>query len=253
MPRNSHFQFKQFRVDQHQCGMKVTSDASLFGGFVASRAGMPRQILDVGAGSGLLALMLAQACPRAIVHAVEASGPAARQCAANFERSPWRDRLEVFETRIQDYRAPHEYDLIISNPPFARGQRRGLDAARNMARHQEDALPLEDLVVAARAKLAPDVGRFWVLLPPQGHHRLARVARGGRLSRVSNVAVRDSPAKQPHLSIACYRRNDDDDDDDDDEALVASYDDVLTHCSFITHMHPYYLIFSSPPTPTTVM
>jgi tRNA1Val (adenine37-N6)-methyltransferase len=131
---NSYFQFKQFTVHQGDCAMKVTTDACIQGAWTPVQKDEVR-ILDIGAGTGLLSLMLAQKAPNAIVDAVELNEQAATQAGQNFAGSPWADRLNVICSDIQGYRATHKYDLIISNPPFFNNSLKGPEASRNNARH----------------------------------------------------------------------------------------------------------------------
>lgn len=114
---NTYFQFKQFRIDQDQTAMKVTTEACILGAWVDEQI-PPQTVLDIGTGTGLLALMLAQKFPQAEIDAVEIDQGAFTQAHANFHSSPWPERLQVFHQRIQDFDPGKKYDLIISNPPF---------------------------------------------------------------------------------------------------------------------------------------
>lgn len=123
--------------------MKVTTDACIQGAWTPVQKNSGR-ILDIGAGTGLLSLMLAQKAPNAIIDAVELDEQAAMQARQNFAHSPWADRLNVICTDIQGYTAAQKYDLIISNPPFFNHSLKGPEEARNNARHTTT-LTYEDL------------------------------------------------------------------------------------------------------------
>ncbi len=165
---NSYFQFKQFTVHQGQCAMKVCTDACLFGAFIANEIESENitidTCLDIGAGTGLLSLMLAQKIAGNI-DAVEIDGPAYLQANKNFEHSPWRNRLAIFNTDILQFDANKKYDYIISNPPFFEGDLKSTHANKNAARH-DTALTIEQLLVQVDRFLNED-GLFAVLLPYQ--------------------------------------------------------------------------------------
>jgi tRNA1Val (adenine37-N6)-methyltransferase len=176
---NHFFKFKQFTVYQDQCAMKVCTDACVQGAFTAG-AGVAKQadlvlpvlqqadllspftVLDIGAGTGLLSLMLAQAWPNAIFTAVELDTAAAQQAAANFAASPWSSRLHVIQGDALDL-PPAEYDFIISNPPFYEADLKSPDRLRNQAMHATT-LDYANLLDVIDKQLAP-TGSFSVLLP----------------------------------------------------------------------------------------
>ncbi|MET4758482.1 tRNA1(Val) (adenine(37)-N6)-methyltransferase [Endozoicomonas sp. NE40] len=142
---NTYFQFKQFRVDQDQCAMKVTMDACLFGALVDVEES--QRILDIGTGTGLLSLMAAQRSS-AHIDAVELDDDAARQARQNVAQSPWSDRITVTQSAIQQFfGAPDGYDTIICNPPFFENSLKAANDKRTMARHTES-LSFSDLVQA---------------------------------------------------------------------------------------------------------
>ncbi len=156
------FRFKQFSIEQEDCSMKVGTDGILLGAWTAVNDA--ERILDIGTGTGLIAMMLAQRS-EANIHAVEVDEIASRQAALNFEKTPWSDRLEVFHDSIQDYARSYRrtYDLIVSNPPFFTGGVFSANQGRASVRHTVK-LPNGDLLSAARNLLTKD-GRFCVVLP----------------------------------------------------------------------------------------
>jgi len=168
---NDYFRFKQFTIHQDKCAMKVCTDACLFGAWVATHSPLTtHHLLDIGTGTGLLSLMLAQSNPNAVIDAVEIDEAAAGQAKENFEASPWKERMNVYYLSIQKFAntATTKYDCIISNPPFYESDLKSDDQKRNLALHSA-ALKLEALIEIVDTLLKDD-GNFFVLLP---HHRTA--------------------------------------------------------------------------------
>lgn len=172
--------------------MKVGTDAVLLGAWAQVKKNDARA-LDIGAGSGVLALMLAQKMEAVdcdfFIDAVEIDGPSAGQARANFQKSSWADRLEIFEASIQDFakKTSVKYDLIVSNPPFFGHETHFSGPTINAARHNFQ-LPTGELLAAVRAVLA-DNGRFLVVLPHLEGLRFAELAaqRGLYLTRQMDV------------------------------------------------------------------
>ena len=159
---NQCFAFKEFTVYQDKCAMKVGTDGVLLGAWT-NVAGM-KQILDVGTGTGLIALMLAQRS-KAIIDAVEINKESAGQALQNVESSPWADRINVYCTSFQYFavRSRDSYDLIVSNPPYYHRLLKSPDSARSVARH-DTGLEYQDLLFYASRLLTPE-GRMNVILP----------------------------------------------------------------------------------------
>ncbi len=177
---NKPFKFKQFTVEQDRCAMKVGTDGVLLGAWT-SLANRPDSILDIGAGTGLVALMLAQRSYAETIDAVEIDGPAYEQCMENFEASPWAHRLFCYHTDFEEFSAEIEtpYDLIVTNPPFFSEQVSSGDLARDRAR-QNESLPFEDLVNGISKLLSPS-GIFTIILP--------HGAEQGFLDKAANVGL----------------------------------------------------------------
>ena len=167
---NNYFQFKEFRIEQEHCSMKVCTDACIFGAFVAmdlrDRVSERTLVLDIGSGTGLLSLMIAQKI-QAVIDAVEIEGAACRQAGFNFDASPWKDRLNIFNTDIINFRPGKKYDHIISNPPFYEEDLRSDNEGKNRAKH-DLSLTLVDLLKVVNELLKGE-GTLWVLLP---YHRV---------------------------------------------------------------------------------
>jgi len=159
---NQYFQFKQFKIEQDKCAMKVSTDACIQGAWTPIYESVKR-VLDMGAGTGLLSLMLAQRAPQIYIDAVELDEHAAIQATENIAASPWTERINLAQADIKVYVAEEKYDLIICNPPFFKNSLLGDDSKRNVARHTI-ALSYEDLLNSCKARLATG-GSASVLLP----------------------------------------------------------------------------------------
>jgi tRNA1Val (adenine37-N6)-methyltransferase len=170
---NSYFQFKQFTIHQDQCAMKVCTDACLFGAWVGRKVGglqmtvdrRTERALDIGTGTGLLALMLAQQF-EGIIDAIDIQSDAALQATANTNDSPWSERIHVHHTDLTNWQAS-SYDFILSNPPFYEKDLKSPDSERNLALH-DTGLTLTSLFENVARLLKPN-GKFALLLPA---HRL---------------------------------------------------------------------------------
>ena len=158
------FKFKQFVIDQDQCAMKIGTDAVLLGAWT-SIDNNPYTILDIGAGTGILALMMAQRCHAEVIEALEIDANAFEQCVDNFEQSIWNDRLFCYHASLNEFATEIEeqYDLIICNPPFYAEDYKTENSSRDLARFQE-AMPFDHLVKSV-SKLLSENGLFSVIIP----------------------------------------------------------------------------------------
>ena len=160
----NHFNFKKFSVNQGNCAMKVGTDAVLLGAWTSVKP-HPQTILDIGAGTGIIALMLAQRSQAEAIDAIEIDGDAYEQCVENFENSLWNDRLFCYHASVLEFteEIENKYDLIISNPPFYTTDYKTDSAKRDLARFS-DALPFDHLVECV-SKLLSKHGTFAVIIP----------------------------------------------------------------------------------------
>jgi len=159
---NPYFSFKQFTVYHDQCAMKVGIDGVLLG--VWAEIGSAKRILDIGTGTGLIALMLAQLSDSNVV-AIDIDEHAVLQARENVCNSPWLDRVEVFESSLQDFATSSTplFDLIVSNPPYFVNSLKAPSESRRVARH-DDTLTHEELIENAMKLLNPQ-GRLCIILP----------------------------------------------------------------------------------------
>lgn len=185
--------FRQFDVHDDACAMKVGTDALVLG----SWAGMSMpvngtsRVLDVGTGSGILALMLAQRFPKATVDAIDLEPDAAAQAAQNAGRSPFADRIHVAHCALQGWEVKGAYDLVVCNPPFFHNHPKSVDRKRNLARH-DDALPL-DVLLGRSAQLLKSTGRLEVIHPWDRLEEFREVAHESGFRVCSEIALRATP------------------------------------------------------------
>lgn len=201
------FIFKQFTIAQDRCTMKVGTDGVLLGAWADVTA--VKVALDIGTGSGVIAIMLAQRALDAQIQAVEIDGEACAQAEENMQNTPWAARLKAFPIAIQDFTAAHDhtYDLMVSNPPFFSGGTFSHNQDRNSVRHTVK-LPHGDLLSAVRSLLS-DTGRFCVILPYIEGLRFQELARDYNLycTRITEVKPKaDKPIERLLLQFERYEK-----------------------------------------------
>ncbi len=182
------FHFKKFTIHQDRCAMKVGTDGVLLGAW-SSVEHSPNAILDIGAGTGVISLMLAQRTSAEIIDAVEVDQNAYEQCVENFEASPWADRLFCYHAGLEEFTDEMEaqYDLIVSNPPFYTNGPSGDRRSRHLAR-QNRFLPFGELL-AGVAGLLTGNGTFSTIIPFREETSFLSLAAGENLYpiRISRV------------------------------------------------------------------
>ncbi len=190
------FRFKEFELQDDLCAMKVGTDGVLLGAWADLRGG--RRVLDMGTGSGLIALMAAQRVPTAEVVAIDIDHGAARQARANVAASPWSSRIEVLEADVREFNSERRFSHIVSNPPFFVDSLHSPNGARTVARHTTS-LTFDDIVAAA-CRLLDDGGVLSLILPTDVASDM-RYAAFGRLwlCRQTDVATREGDAPKRTL------------------------------------------------------
>ncbi|GGE40015.1 tRNA1(Val) (adenine(37)-N6)-methyltransferase [Psychroflexus planctonicus] len=175
------FQFKEFSIQQDKTAMKVGTDGVLLGAW-ASLKHQPDAILDIGAGTGIIALQMAQRSTAELIDAIELDDDAFEQCVDNFENSPWSDRLFCYHASFQEFveEIDETYQSIVSNPPFFNQKNETRPSnARNTARFT-DTLPFEDLLSGVKQLLTKD-GVFSCILPEEYHQEFIDLAKTSNL------------------------------------------------------------------------
>ncbi|SEF54533.1 tRNA1(Val) (adenine(37)-N6)-methyltransferase [Algoriphagus boritolerans] len=195
---NSWFQFQQFRIHQDRCAMKISTDAVLLGAL--AQAENPSSILDIGTGTGVIALMLAQRFPQAKITAVELDEDAAVQAGENFQESAFSERLTLIPGRIQDFQSRDRFDLIVSNPPFFPDHLKSADTKRNKALHTDELS--FDALLKKVTELLEESGTFWVILPPRQSKSLEDLAQNVSLFLSQKIMIRDSKIKPVHREVS---------------------------------------------------
>jgi tRNA1Val (adenine37-N6)-methyltransferase len=201
----SKFQFKQFAVSQDKCAMKIGTDGVLLGAW-APIENRPKSILDIGTGTGIIALMLAQRTNAVQIDALEIDESAFEQATDNFENSPWNERLYCYHAGLDEFieEPEDEYDLIVSNPPFFSEEFRSTDERRDLARFQE-AMPFRELIEAADLLLSEN-GIFSVIIPFKEEATFLALAKEYELFPIRITRVRGSAATQIVRSLLAFRR-----------------------------------------------
>lgn len=200
-----NFQFKQFSIKQDRCAMKVGTDSVLLGAWCPIDHN-PFSVLDIGAGTGILSLMLAQRSNAQQIDAIEIEENAYEQCVENFEASPWSDRLFCFHAGLDEFidEPEDEYDIIISNPPFYSEDYKSDNSQRDLARFQ-DALPFEELIEAADLLLSEN-GLFAVIIPFASEENFISLAKNVDLFPFKITRVKGTPTTEIKRSLLAFSR-----------------------------------------------
>lgn len=195
MGRNNYFRFKSFTIIQEQAAMKVGTDGVLLGAW--ANVGSAGTILDVGTGTGLIALMMAQRS-KAFITGIEIESKAAEEASANVSNSPWNQRINILNTSFQDFvkTKPDPFDLIISNPPFFANSQKSKSELLAIAKHNH-MLPPADLIKGAAQLLKAD-GKIAVILPADSLRLIEDLAAKEQLYLIRKTEVRPNNLKKPH-------------------------------------------------------
>jgi tRNA1Val (adenine37-N6)-methyltransferase len=199
------FNFKQFKIEQDKCAMKIGTDAVLLGAWTPL-TNNPYSVLDIGTGTGILALMLAQRSNAEQIDALEIDEDAYEQATDNFEESPWNDRLFCFHAGLDEFmdEPEDEYDIIISNPPFYTEDYKTESSQRDLARF-EDALPFEDLIEAADLLLS-EKGLFSVIIPFKEEERFLSLANDFELYPIKITRIKGTPTTEIKRSLLAFTK-----------------------------------------------
>ncbi len=214
---NPYFQCKQFIVHQQHTSMKVCTDACLFGAWVSQKTLVQNasNIVDIGTGTGLLSLMLAQVTEtsKSSITAIEIETNAAAEASSNFNISKWSERLTLVNDSIQNYAAnfittiveKNKIDIIITNPPFYEGDLKSPDTNKNKAAHSTE-LPWSILVENV-ANLLSGAGSFFVLVPTLRAYTMQKLAEAHEIHLMEEVLVYNDAKHLPFRSFLHFQKN----------------------------------------------
>lgn len=201
---NSYFRFKQFTIHQDMCAMKVSTDGCIAGAWTGLPSGTKR-VLDIGTGTGLLALMLAQKYPEIIIDAIELDAEAVAQARENTKSSPWHDRINIIHADATVYPYMHTYNFVITNPPFFNNSLLSDADRRNMARHTLS-LGYPSLFNILNNCLN-EVGMASVLLPYTEHKLWERLLQDNNWGVAIRLLIHPYEGKPANRVVSICSRN----------------------------------------------
>jgi tRNA1Val (adenine37-N6)-methyltransferase len=186
---NSYFKFKQFTIHQDKCAMKVCTDACIFGAWSARHFSHAVRILDIGSGTGLLMMMMAQQSQGSI-DGIELVAGCHEQLIENISQNNWKERLHAYHGDVKKFEAGQQYDLIISNPPFFEGDLKSDCNAEQLAKHSKE-LTLQELFQSV-LKFISSEGSFNILIPYHRYEETIRLASQSDLNLQRELLVRQT-------------------------------------------------------------
>lgn len=233
------FQFKQFSVDQSNCAMKINTDGVLLGAL--ADGDNPAHILDIGTGTGVIALMLAQRFGNASIDAVEIDELAAATAANNFISSTFADRLTIYPIDFEQFFADFpdkKYDLIVSNPPFYINSLHSPEQKKQLAKHADKSL-FEAMLMGIEKHLS-DNGLCWLIstLPTANLVKTIAADNGLYLNKI--IHVRSFPDKSPHREILAFGKSKYD--EQHEQLVIYEAEGVYTN-QYIDTLKDFFTIF----------
>lgn len=237
---NTFFRFKQFTINQDKTAMKVCTDSCIFGAWVADyyiKNDSIIHVLDIGTGTGLLALMMAQNTNCSNITAIEIDDNAYQQAKENFETSPFASKVIVHHTNFLTWHNTELFDCIICNPPFYENELKSDNSSKNIAMHSSDLLHRQ-LIAKAINNLQSN-GSFWVLLPASYESKFEKMAYDNKLFVQSKLLIRNNTSKAPFRVILQFCKH---------QTQTILIEDLIIKDQnnnytnqFIQLLHPYYL------------
>ena len=218
--------------------MKVCTDTCIFGAWFSNKAGEYNSILDIGSGTGLLMLMLAQKC-KSEIHGIELDLHSFKQLKENTSKNKWHDRLKVFHGDARSYVFPLKYDFIIANPPFFENGLPSASESKNLAKHSKQ-LTLEELMKSIHINLSYH-GSFGILLPFERFRQFDELAGVYGFFCTERLFLKQSPKHQFFRAILSYSRT--------IEPLIPSFEFIIKNpdqsytSECIQLLKEYYLAF----------
>ncbi|MBB6240244.1 tRNA1Val (adenine37-N6)-methyltransferase [Pedobacter sp. AK013] len=182
--------------------MKINTDGVLIGAMATHNN--PKNILDIGTGTGVITLMLAQRFPKAVIQAVEIDGKAAETAGKNFESSVFSERLTINHVAIEQYNPTEQFDLIVSNPPFFVNDLKNEEVRKGIARHAT--LGFFDLLIDKCTQLLTPNGKLWLILPVKQANEVISSAAGYGLLLVERIHIHSDQNKPTFRQIICLKK-----------------------------------------------
>ena len=195
------FKFKHFEIHQDRCAMKVGTDGVLLGAWALGG----KRILDIGSGTGLISLMMAQRYPEAQVVGIDLDAEACAEARENVAASPFADRVNIVDCRLQDYESVEKFDAIVSNPPFFLNSLKNPDSKRSMARHA-DSLPFRELFRGVKLLLSDD-GVFSAIVPVEVLEALASEGYMHGFYLLRQCGIKTVERKQPKRYLLTFAKH----------------------------------------------
>ena len=225
-----NFRFKQFTVWHDRCAMKVGTDGVLLGAWcplATTTSEGEYKVLDIGTGSGLIALMLAQRATSIddtpiVIDTIDIDAGAAEQAKFNFEQSPWSKLLRIYQSSLQEWQSEKEYDLIVSNPPYFQSSLKNPDAQRATARHT-DSLSYSELIAHSERLLRRN-GTLALVLPIEAEEEILSLAAAAGLSPTAITYVHTKPGKPVKRILMALTKGDADGEVDGNHFYIESAD-----------------------------
>ncbi|MEI8111073.1 MAG: methyltransferase [Chitinophagia bacterium] len=236
---NDYFQFQQFRVQQGKAAMKVCTDACIFGAWLAREwRGADGLLLDIGTGTGLLSLQVAQET-QCRIEAIEIEMSAYQQADENFKASLWANRIRALKGDIRSFEPEYLYDFVISNPPFYENDLVSDNAKRNLALHSSE-LTLESLIFGMNKLLQPG-GKWALLLPARRRNPAIENAEKNGWKLIKECMIRNQPSSKPFRHCLLFSRNVVNETEREDVYIKDNgvYSDWMQQL-----LQPYYLAFT---------
>ena len=195
------FKFKHFEIHQDRCAMKVGTDGVLLGAWALGG----KRILDIGSGTGLISLMMAQRYPEAQVVGIDLDAEACAEARENVAASPFADRVNIVDCRLQDYESVEKFDAIVSNPPFFLNSLKNPDSKRSMARHA-DSLPFRELFRGVKLLLSDD-GVFSAIVPVEVLEAFAAEGYMHGFYLLRQCGIKTVERKQPKRYLLTFAKH----------------------------------------------
>lgn len=201
---NNYFLFKQFKILQDKCAMKVGTDSVALGAWVKSES--PKEILDIGTGTGIIALMMAQKYPSSHITAIEIDTLATEQAIENVKITPWKDRIEILNISFQEYasKSNKKFDIIVTNPPYFNDSLKNPDCRKKIARHT-DTLTYHELITNS-SKLLTEQGELFMIIPTTSLSTIDEEAIYSGIHKSKICSLQTTPEKPVKRYLVSFKK-----------------------------------------------